>query len=185
MIRLLEEKDRQAVMAYVSEESSINLFLIGDIEAFGFEADFQQVWGQYDREGQLEGVLLRYNENHIPYWKGKDFNTEHFTRIIEATKGKIIISGKASIVKHFEGIFPNLKSRSMLFCELVEGANLDMTTQRAKRPIPKGTYSSVKMATIDDAQRVHDLLNHIGEFTGLGNTVERIQRKITNQTGRI
>jgi len=184
-IRLLEEKDRLAVLDYLSEEPSINLFIIGDIEVFGFSESFQQVWGQYDVRGYLEGILLRYNENHIPYWKKKDFDISHFTRIIQEAESTGIISGKASIVKRFEPLFPNLKTRSMFFCEMLDDTNLEDTTKKAEYLVDNALYSKVKVATIDDAKRVYDLLNQIEEFTGVGNSIERIQRKFTRQTGRI
>ena len=57
MIKKLEEKDRAMVMEFLGEEPSINLFIIGDVEAFGFAADFQELWGQFAENGEIEAVL--------------------------------------------------------------------------------------------------------------------------------
>src|SRR6056297_3039340 len=101
MIRKLEEKDRKETLDFLSEEPSINLFAIGDIESFGFNEDFQDVWGQFD-DNKLTGVLLRYNQNFIPYWKKDDFNPEKFIDIIKNSHIKEkIISGKKRILKNF------------------------------------------------------------------------------------
>ena len=59
MIQKLSEKDRELVLSYVGKQPSINLFFIGDIEQFGFDKDFQDVWGKFDDRGNLKGVLLR------------------------------------------------------------------------------------------------------------------------------
>ncbi len=65
MVRKLVEKDRASAIAFLSAEPSINLFALGDIELFGFEREFQDVWGSFDEQGELDGVLLRYRENFI------------------------------------------------------------------------------------------------------------------------
>ena len=61
MIRMLEEKDRSKTLEFLGAEPSINLFALGDIELFGFDKGFQDVWGSFDARGALNGVLLRYN----------------------------------------------------------------------------------------------------------------------------
>ncbi len=40
MIRKLTKGDHKQVLAFLKKEAAINLFIIGDIEAFGYEADF-------------------------------------------------------------------------------------------------------------------------------------------------
>lgn len=47
ILRKLSEADRAIVMTYIGEEPAINLFMIGDIEAFGFDQGFQEVWGLF------------------------------------------------------------------------------------------------------------------------------------------
>ena len=88
MIKKLEEADRIEVIEFLSGESAINLFAIGDIEVFGFDQEFQDVYGQYDLGGLLEGVLLRYNENFIPYYKKDDPDIKEFSDIIREFKKK-------------------------------------------------------------------------------------------------
>ena len=42
MIRKLTETDRVEVLKYLYKSPSLNIFIIGDIENFGFEVDFQE-----------------------------------------------------------------------------------------------------------------------------------------------
>lgn len=175
MIRKLAEDDRALVMDYLSEEPSINLFIIGDIETFGFDKDFQEVWGQFTDEGLLEGVLLRYNENHIPYFKNEDFDISGFKEIILSKEGKIFLSGKESVIKKFDGILPNHRVQKTYFCELKDPTSLDLGL----------IDSSVKIAKEEDAQIIQDLIEQIVEFSPVDNAVERTAHKIRNKAGRI
>lgn len=89
--------------------------MISDIESFGFEQEFQDVWGQFTVNGELEGVLLRYKENFIPYFIEPNFDVSEFKNIILNNASKTMISGKESIIKKFGGILPNYTSRTMCF----------------------------------------------------------------------
>lgn len=46
MIRRLTEDDRELLMALLRKEPALNLFIIGDVENFGFEQDFMTLWGR-------------------------------------------------------------------------------------------------------------------------------------------
>lgn len=173
MIRKLEEKDRQEILEFLSEEAAINLFAIGDIEAFGFDKEFQELWGQFDADEHLEGILLRFNENFIPYWKNEKFDAKNFKEIILSRKEKTYMSGKENIINSFEDILPNHERRKMYFCEMKE--------------IKKEEYDSsdIKIATIDDCERICDFLDSIEEFTTFQNEPERLVNKIESNSGRI
>lgn len=175
MIRKLIENDRADVLGFLSKEPSINLFIIGDIEAFGFDEEFQELWGQFSEDGELEGVLLRFNENFIPYFIKSDFDITEFKNIILNNTGKTMVSGKESIVKSFQGVLPNRTARTTYFCELTDQNKLDSTEK----------IEEIKIAQESDAQRIYNLIESIDEFTGIGNSIERIEQRIKTKTGRI
>lgn len=173
MIRKLEEKDRKETLDFLSEEPSINLFAIGDIESFGFNEDFQDVWGQFD-DNILTGVLLRYNENFIPYWKKDNFNPEDFIDIIKSStiKNKMI-SGKKSILKNFKNTFNDYKKRETYFCELKKAEKLIDDT------------FEVKIAKISDKDRIPAFINSIKEFNHSPNiTPEQFEKKLLTNSGK-
>lgn len=174
MIRKLVEKDRDSVLHFLRKEPSINLFIIGDIETFGFENEFQNLWGQFTADGELEGVLLRYYENYIPYFHKPNFDITEFINIILSDTGNIMISGKESILKHFEGTLRNYTSRLTYFCELT-----------AFNQIQNVKVNDIKIAKECDAERVYNFIESIQEFNGIGNSVERIKNTIQTGTGRI
>ncbi|MGN7476248.1 GNAT family N-acetyltransferase [Solibacillus silvestris] len=96
MIRKLKNTDHDLVMELVEKKPAENLFIIGDIEAYGFESDIQDLWGQFDDE-RLIAILLRYDQNYIPYSNG-DYDVAGFARIINENKGQIEISGLRHLV---------------------------------------------------------------------------------------
>jgi predicted GNAT family acetyltransferase len=151
----------------------MNLFLIGDIENFGFDKDFQDVWGQFNKTGELEGILLRYHNNFIPYYKDEHFDNEVFKRIIKYyKKGNAIISGKESIVKNYRSIFPYKKTRKMYFCEMRD----DRKIRANKKP--------VRIAKTDDAVRICKMINTIDEFTNASEPTI-VKQKIQDKSGRV
>lgn len=167
MLRKLTEQDRAQLMNFVGREPAINLFIIGDVEQFGFDKDFQEVWGDYDEQGNLEGVLLRYNENFVPYFIDESKDIEAYIQIINTYSDKRIISGKESIVQRFEGIFENVNKKSMYFCEMKSDEKLLKVGE------------GVKKAVLDDAPRIYELLAGIVEFTTTDSTnPEKIRRNM-------
>ncbi|WP_341482335.1 GNAT family N-acetyltransferase [Bacillus kexueae] len=108
MIRQLTEQDRAQCLAFVSEKPAENLFIIGDIEAFGFDQEFQKIWGEFDENGELKAVLLKFNENYIPYATGT-FNIEGFADIMNQDPEFSILSGLKHITEKFK---PYIKHRS-------------------------------------------------------------------------
>jgi hypothetical protein len=68
MIRKLSGGDRSALLDYLTQDKAVNLFMIGDLENYGFDKPFQEFWGEYDERGKLKGVLLR-KVDHVPVFK--------------------------------------------------------------------------------------------------------------------
>ena len=175
MIRRLEEKDRKEVLEFLSDEAAINLFIIGDIEAYGFDEEFQTLWGQYTDDGVLEGVLLRFHENFIPYFNNPSFDITEFVNIILNNQGKTMISGKESLLRKFEEVLPKHTSGTTYFCELRHPDNLSFVDNNS---------SQVKIAQECDAERVYEFIDKIDEFKNR-TSVDRIKHKIKTKAGRI
>lgn len=118
MIRKLSIEDKDEALSFLSEEPAINLFIIGDIEAFGFDKPYQEIWAQYDELGNLEGILLRFHEVYIPYFKKSDFDTTGFKELINSYDGNVMMSGKGQIISMFDDILPEHNRRSTYFCKI-------------------------------------------------------------------
>lgn len=64
MIRLCEEKDRGQLLNYLQENPIYHTFLLADMEQYGFNHSFQQIYVQ-EENGECQGVYLRYYHNLI------------------------------------------------------------------------------------------------------------------------
>jgi len=173
MIRKLTDKDHQWVMDYLSEEPSINLFIIGDIEAFGYDTEFQELWGEYDENGNLKAILLRYFDSFIPYAKD-EFDIQGFTKIINAHTEKPAMSGKSTIVEQFESA-KGLKLGPKKTTFFAECRNLTSIGQAKNK---------IKIATMDDVDRILDLRMQIPEFSVSKDARKMLLQDIENGTGR-
>ena len=172
MIRKLAEKDRSVVMEYLSAEPAVNLFLLGDIELFGFDRDFQEVWGSFNERGIIDGVLLRYRDNFIPYFKDDSFDDSGFKQIIKDYEGNTMISGVERILKNYKQLLTGRKYKSMYFCELTHDKKL------------KETDADIKIAAKQDAGRIAELMAEIEEFERPSSKKE-IEDRIEDKSGRV
>lgn len=60
MIRLLHEQDRAAAVRLTQESPVYNLYILGNIDAVGFDRPFCQFWGDVAPDGSLRAIVNRY-----------------------------------------------------------------------------------------------------------------------------
>jgi len=165
MIRKLTKNDHDQLMEYLSKEKAMNLFLIGDVEAFGYDTEFQELWADVDDKGEFQGVLLRYYHGYIPYARER-IDVEAFGRIMIEDEKFEGLSGKESIAEQFEN-FPGLrlgKKQSTFFAECINQEKL----------MDSLDLSMVKKATLDDVEKIVELHNRITQFQRMPNARERM-----------
>ncbi|HAQ07488.1 MAG TPA: GNAT family N-acetyltransferase [Bacillus bacterium] len=174
MIRKLKEADNAIVMGFLSEEPSINLFIIGDIEAFGYETEFQDLWGQFNDNSELEAVLLRFHNSFIPYTKGENIDIPAFADIMKGYQEKIFLSGKTEIVAEFEGIkgLALGKKQVTYFAECTSAEHIGETDRQ------------IKIATKSDMDRIINLRSTIEEFAPNPEARKMLMQAIETGTGR-
>ncbi|MBP3907492.1 MAG: GNAT family N-acetyltransferase [Turicibacter sp.] len=174
MFRQLNENDYAKTMDFLGKNPGLNLFQIGDIENYGFDSEIQTVWGSFNENEELTGVLLRYRDNYIPYFKDEELFVSKFREVIQNDERANIISGEAQMVSPFKSCFERYHEREMYFCELKD--NLSLKTGQV----------TIKLATPDDAERIFDLLLMIEEFDTLNrNSADHVRQKLEDQSGRI
>lgn len=97
MIRQLQESDRKQTMQFVSQKPAENLFIIGDIEGHGFDSPIQKLWGDFNEQDELRGVLLKYENNFIAF-APEEFDAQGFAQIINNDSNFGYLSGIEEIV---------------------------------------------------------------------------------------
>lgn len=174
MIRKLTKEDHEKVMELIEPKAAENLFIIGDIEAFGYDSDVQDVWGQWEQDS-LIALLLRYRENYIVYSE-TEYDLKRIAEIINSYKQRCNLSGLKYIV---DPLLPYIDKvtrvhREMYYaaCEEISYAvNLEQTKQ-VEYLKPADYEENIKM------------LASVPEFAASNVTIETRENEEKNKTGR-
>lgn len=152
MITKLNAKHHQKVMEYLKKEPEFNLFIIGDIERYGYDNYFLNIWADFNKKGDIQGVLLKYFEFIIFYADGK-YNVEGFSKLI-SNMNYSEISGKAESVIHLAKTLNLNKSRHVHFCKLDNSRFL----------VDNGLDSKIKRIKFGNINKIVKLYELIDEF---------------------
>ncbi|MEG0473721.1 MAG: GNAT family N-acetyltransferase [Solibacillus sp.] len=174
MIRLLTEADNEICMALVQQQPAENLFIIGDIEAYGYDQPFQKIWGQFEK-GTLVAVLLKYDSNYIPYGQGS-FDVDGFASIFNSDEEAKELSGLKHLIDQLEPkinrTFTSKKELYYAKCTMLQ-------------PLyPAAEITDVELLTLDAIEENIALIHSIPEFAGSPSTIESKLRAEENKTGR-
>ena len=175
MLRSLNKNDHDVCLQLLKTKPAENLFIIGDIEAYGYEQEFQKLWGEFNKNGELIAILLKFEENYIPFATGS-FNARAFAEIMSSDASFKMMSGLKEITEQIESYLSqtNKRKRQLFYAKctkLVTNANsVDL--------------SCVKQALSYDAEELFELLNSIPEFSGSTMTIERKSRELTDGSSR-
>ncbi|WP_173917139.1 GNAT family N-acetyltransferase [Halobacillus sp. Marseille-Q1614] len=174
MIRRLTEEDNPKCQRLLSEKPAENLFIIGDIENFGFEQDFQKLWGDFDGD-ELRGILLKYRNNYITYASGP-FDSRGFAEVINKDPDFTQLSGLESITQE---ILPYIernpkKTRSLFYakCDHKDMLNQSIDT------------SQVQLANVEDISKIVKLQSSISEFEQDSNREEGMRKGFESGSAR-
>lgn len=175
MIRKLIDEDREMVMNFVLKKPAENLFIIGDIEVYGFDTEFQTLWGQFDNSEELIAVLLKYEGNYIPYTES-DINWKEFAAIINNDPNMTELSGLKPIVEKLEPfIVKNMKRKSSFYYAKCQSLKISKSEDELQ---------SVEVLSVEQLEELVALLKTVPEFQHANITVESKKRTIENKTGR-
>ncbi len=177
MIRRLSQNDHDLCFALLKRQPAENLFLIGDIEAFGYDQKFQKVWGEFNNKGELIAVLLRYEENFIPY-AISEFNAQAFAEIMDQEATYSMLSGLKEITEQIEPYIKKKRlkrKRQFYYAKCIELSS--DTTQNIDT-------STVLQGVPDDAEELVTLLRAIPEFSESKITVESKRRGLEKGVSR-
>ncbi|WP_079710567.1 GNAT family N-acetyltransferase [Paraliobacillus ryukyuensis] len=168
MIRKLTSQDDQQVQALIQQKPAENLFIIGDLEAFGYEEEFQTVWGDFDDNQNLRAVLLKYEKNYLPF-SLTNFDAKGFAQIINEDQNEPMLSGLKEVTVALEPYLTITyeKKREMYYAKCTSTVAL-----------PSVDTSIVKQITLDDVERLGDFLTSIPEFDALQYNAENKRRNL-------
>lgn len=164
MIKLLQEKDRTNVLNYLNQDAMYNIFIIGDIEAFGFDYLFQHVYAEIDKDGNYKSVFLRHYKSAIYYSDSPIFNKDYL--MIFKKEPFTFFSGKPNLLEPIIFYLNNFNKFQMYYCEAVKVLIKNSTKYKVK-----------ELQTEEDANKVYNLLLTIKEFSTEKDTREEFIEK--------
>lgn len=173
MLRKLDKTFEYSLLLFLKRNPEINLFIIGDIENFGFDKDFQDVWAEYNDEGEYVAVLLRYRTHFVFYSDSLNYDIDGFSTIIESYKECTDISGEASVIKPLLDRLKWTKTREQYFAKL----NKDKFIFDDKE-------DKVIKAKIEDAKGIYDLRQYIEEFKDFKTSFESMRESLSGDGSR-
>jgi predicted GNAT family acetyltransferase len=174
MIRKLNEDDRESALRYLSAEPSFNTFAIGDIENFGFDADFQDVWGEFDEDGAYRALVLRYHNHFIVYSADESIDKAAVRDVVGRADAGTMVSGK-------ERLAVPLAADLGLDCVRLQY----LAELRSTGDVPADLDSGgVEWATPAVFDEVFELQRSIEEFGNLEGSADAIRHNMESGTGR-
>ncbi|TCP20771.1 hypothetical protein EV207_1498 [Scopulibacillus darangshiensis] len=174
MIRRLNKSDHDVCFNLLKTKGAENLFIIGDIEAYGYEQDFQKLWGEFNESAELIAVLLKYHENYIPF-ATESFNAEGFAEIMSNDPDFKMMSGLKGITEKIEPYLDKqLKRKRQTYYAKCTRLNTNNNVD----------FSNVQRAFPYDSEALVAFLNSVPEFSDSPMTVERNRRALKNGTSR-
>lgn len=176
MIRRLSKRDERELLQFLKKNWLSNLLIINDIENYGFHTEFQEVWGDFNHHGQLNGGLLRYYRNFIPFVSESTNIAELADLIFQHDVAYEMISGVPEAVERFKQYLPYRHETSMHYAYL--------TSEFYTRKDPKCHDCIVRMASVDDVDKIVALYKNIEGFVVDSARIEELRHKLKTGTGK-
>lgn len=90
MFREAQEADKAKILAFAGKEPELNLFLLGDLEFYGFGHDFLKVWVEEDGAGNLRTILLKFHGNMMLCGENAGEDPQTLLELIAANGGEFL-----------------------------------------------------------------------------------------------
>lgn len=181
MIRQLTAKDHEQVLPFLQKEPSKNLYIIGDIEIYGYQQDFQELWGEWDREGNVSAVLLRFYDFFILYGK-TGYNAKGMVEIMDRHK-HLMISGAGEVLDELDPYLPLNKYQR------IDTYFSECTKNTINESDHQALVGKIKKATIQDVERIIKLEDQIVDFGVSENTSSEreawLRKNLEAKTSRV
>ena len=169
MIQRLNNSHNRKVIEYLHKEKEVNIFLLSDIERFGYDSYFFSIYGGIDENGEIKGILLKCFE-FIIFYAYDEFNVDEFAKFINDSECEEIC-GKSEVLEKLEPKINLKRYRKVNIFKLVN-TNL----------LPSYKEDNIKLRKIrfGNLNKIVRLYEEIDEFENT--TVDNIKSSL--KTGR-
>ena len=169
MIQRLNNNYHKKVIEYLNREKEVNIFLLGDIERYGYDTYLFSIYGDINDRGEINGILLKCFE-FIIFYAYDEFDVDGFAKFINDCRCEEVC-GKSGVLEKLE---PKLKLKRHRKVNIFKLENKDL--------LPKYKEDGVRLKKIrfGNLNKIVRLYEEIDEFENT--TVDNI--KATLKTGR-
>ncbi len=155
MIRKLTSEDKKMLMDFLNKEPEYNLYIIGDVNNFGFDGVYSSVYGEF-RDSELYSVVSQNYLHLVYYASDTDFN-EDWLEILNRFEF-YFLSGKAELIRPIQRYFPDMWDDKLDFAKSTTFTEEDGVS-----------YEFVRiMKTREEALMIYDMLSQIEELDTVG-----------------
>lgn len=173
MIIKLDRSYHSQLIRYLKAEADFNIFTLGDIDTYGYNSNFFNIWAQIDSLGQFRGVLVKYYDTLMFYSRDK-YNVFEFSNLINELYYNEI-SGKEDTLQELEPYLDFSRKRVVNFSilnqvEMLRGYKDDINV----KPIRFGKIRKVAKLyeAIDEFEKPTIQSIKIGLKSGRGYCIE-------------
>lgn len=175
MILEVNDQLKRQFWEYISHEECINLYIIADVESYGFETEFQKVWIQVNKENNICAVMLKYYSTLIIYSYKNDYDLDELILHIDNLDINII-NGKKSVIEKLITKYHNYKDKKeYYFCRLKKLNSLNFEHLKNYK---------IQEARVRDLEDVYSLLRRNKDFN-LENYIKSKTHQIKTKSGRV
>ena len=122
MLHQLNQAHDEEVKTFLSTAPGFALFIIGDIENFGYDSSFQDIWGDRDDHGALRAVLLRYYTNYVIYAPGR-FDAKAVSDEIQKNNKWTNVNGWSEAVRASRSLYGRRECTGIVLCGMQRVGN--------------------------------------------------------------
>lgn len=172
----LGESDRDWLLAYLGKEPEYNLFLIGDIENFGFDVPFQDLmaFNRPETPDRIDSILLRYHNNFIAYSDHDDFAVEPMLSALDYPDLNVL-SAKKSVIMRLAPFLNDYRQREMFL--------MRKPVREVRETASATTDQDMSLATTADVPELAAFLHSIEEFRQINTSLEQRTEEMTRSLG--
>lgn len=152
MVVKLNKAYNEKLIKYLNQEPEFNLFIIGDVDRYGYNNYFFNIWADINEDEEIEGILVKYFDYIIAYSYSK-FNIDNFINLINRLD-YFEISGKAEIISELSSKIKLRKIRTVNLSKL----------NKVIQCRDKQTKLKVKKVKFGNLKRIVRLYELIDEF---------------------
>lgn len=165
------KKDLDVLLTYLEKEPVVNTFFLADIEAYGFESPFQNVWIQWENS-RPSAVYLRFYQNLMVYSSENQISTDFICHIAEKYDIMVIMGCGTTIqlLRHAD-FDSNWKYQHKKLLSL----------DFAPKFVP--AVSGLRNAQVQDVNAIYSFLQKIEGFAAMYGSKEMLEQQLVSQEG--